>query len=273
MIKVSFESPLVIIDNNYNDYDYCLCHLLEENEEYKNYFYHTKKDILLDNSIFELGVAFDMNKFLSIVKDLKPKEYIVPDVLDDGYKTIEQFKKWNELTNNENLGVKIGVVQGKTLEEFIDCYNFMSKNADKIAISFNCEIYNHLVSAYNIDTNEKDSCYSAKDLYVWYRARPLMIQLLQHLNIWNYEKPHHLLGCAFAKEFFENKDFYKESNVETIDTSNPVMAGYEYLKYNDDGINIKPKLKLYTIMDKELTNEQKDLILYNTNLFKQKVQQ
>lgn len=272
MIRVSFESPLDIIDNSYNDYDYCLCHLLEENKEYKDYFYNTKKNILLDNSIFELGTAFDIHKFYDIVLDLKPNEYIVPDVLDNGYETIKQFEEWNKITDNKKVGTKIGVVQGRTLEEFIYCYRYMSENADKIALSFNCEIYNHLVFVSDNGYNETGNNYNQKDLYTWYKARPYMIRLLQKLGIWNFNKPHHLLGCAFASEFFDNIELYNNSSIDTLDTSNPVVAGYSGLKYTNHGIDTKPKLKLYTIMDNKLTEQQKQLINYNTTLFKQKVQ-
>ena len=39
------------------------------------------REVLLDNSIFELGEAFDSDKFAKYVEELKPSYYIVPDVL------------------------------------------------------------------------------------------------------------------------------------------------------------------------------------------------
>ena len=38
-----------------------------------------------------LGESFDPDKFAHYVKELKPTYYIVPDVLEDGYQTIQKF--------------------------------------------------------------------------------------------------------------------------------------------------------------------------------------
>ena len=40
------------------------------------------REVLLDNSIFELGTAFDSEKFAKYVEELKPTYYVVPDVLE-----------------------------------------------------------------------------------------------------------------------------------------------------------------------------------------------
>ena len=55
-IKVSHEVPsaLLHLSKHINDYDYCLPHLLDENEDYKNYFIKAKKNgryIIMDNSL------------------------------------------------------------------------------------------------------------------------------------------------------------------------------------------------------------------------------
>ena len=48
-----------------------------------------------------------------------------------------QWQNWNEVFQpEENKSLKIGVVQGKTWQELVDCYRFMAEEADYIAISF-----------------------------------------------------------------------------------------------------------------------------------------
>lgn len=44
-IKVSHELPPVLLhlSKHINDYEYCLPHLLDENEDYKNHFLEAKK--------------------------------------------------------------------------------------------------------------------------------------------------------------------------------------------------------------------------------------
>ena len=87
-ILISHESPITLLPQSlfYNDYDYALVHLFEKYPEYYNFFRESVaigRHVLLDNSIFELGEAFDMEKFCNWVIELEPTEYIIPDILDD----------------------------------------------------------------------------------------------------------------------------------------------------------------------------------------------
>ncbi len=70
-IKIAHESPVELFYyiQSKTDYDYCLVHLLEENETYKELFVQAckEREVILDNSIFELGEAFDMKKFFDWV--------------------------------------------------------------------------------------------------------------------------------------------------------------------------------------------------------------
>ena len=118
---VSHESPISMLDEsrNYNDYDYALVHLFKKEPEYYNFFKVSKtlgREILLDNSIFELGHAFDPIKFAKYVFELKPTYYVVPDVLEDSQQTCSSFNKFT-LNYPDLPGLKIGVVQGKTYQE------------------------------------------------------------------------------------------------------------------------------------------------------------
>ena len=103
---VSHESPISILEESkeYNDYDYALVHLFETHPEYYEFFKNSlsqDREVLLDNSIFELGEAFDSDKFAKYVEELKPSYYIVPDVLEDGYQTMLNYndfvKKYPDL--------------------------------------------------------------------------------------------------------------------------------------------------------------------------------
>ena len=88
---VSHETPISLLDESreYNDFDYALVHLFETHPEYYSFFKQSLlqgREVLLDNSIFELGYAFDSEKFAHYVNELKPTYYIVPDVLEDSSK-------------------------------------------------------------------------------------------------------------------------------------------------------------------------------------------
>jgi len=71
---VSHESPISILDKSrtYNNYDYALVHLFETHPEYYKFFKNSIKmgrEVLLDNSIFELGESFNPEKFAKYEKN------------------------------------------------------------------------------------------------------------------------------------------------------------------------------------------------------------
>jgi len=127
MIKIAHESPKSIFNDvqKYTDYDYALVHLLEEDEEYLDQFKEAVKkgrEVILDNSIFELEEAFDADKFANWINELRPTWYIVPDALEDTKKTMSQMASWNMHYSKSVYGKKIGVVQGKTYKQIVACY-------------------------------------------------------------------------------------------------------------------------------------------------------
>ena len=147
MIKIAHESPKSIFEEvqRFTDYDYALVHLFEEDKEYLEQFKKAiakGREVILDNSIFELEEAFDAAKFADWVDTIRPTWYIVPDALEDSKKTMSQMASWN-LRYPNVPGKKIGVVQGKTYKQIVGCYDFMDKIAevDMIAISFDYSYY------------------------------------------------------------------------------------------------------------------------------------
>jgi len=264
-MKVSHESPISILDSSkrYNDFDYALVHLFEQYPAYYNYFkaarYVHDREVLLDNSIFELGKSFDSAKFLQAAIDLQPNMFIVPDVLEDSASTIDSFKMWQNgnisAVKDVCLTKSIGAVQGKNWHELKECYKFMSDNADMIAISFDFSYYQIAGEGHN-------------PLERWCTGRQRFIADLINTGTWNWNKPHHLLGCSLAKEF----RYYVDRNISNIvscDTSNPVVAAIHGLKYDADyGLDNKPSTKLADLIEHVFTQDQLDLLEYNTAMFK-----
>jgi len=257
---VSHESPLALLEESrgYNDYDYCLVHLLSEYPEYLKFFLESKKlgrRILLDNSIFELGTAFDPWEFAKWIEKIEPDEYVVPDVFDNSILTMTNFDMWDVHFPNIK-GNKIGVVQGSTYQEMVNCYEYMAEHADKIAINF--------ASAYFKLTGLA----TGRNATVWARimnGRQKFISSLRDDGIWYYEKPHHLLGCTLPQEFRS----YSNLNIESIDTSNPVGAGMHNLRYNDYGLDDKLPHKLAEIIEQDVTEENRSNIMFNIKRFRE----
>ena len=259
-IEVSHESPLSLLEQSlqYNDYCYALVHLFDQYPEYFNFFKTAKelhdKCVYLDNSIFELGKSFDGDEYVKWIEKLEPNLYIVPDTLEESSETIKQFYTFTG-GYTDLPGVKMGVVQGKTYDDLVRCYNFMAEYADVVAISFD---YSYYLS--NGIGNTK--------LERFMNGRKKFIQDLINENRWNWDKPVHLLGCSLAREF----RYYVDNNIHNIkscDTSNPVVASMFNLKYNDDwGLNEKPSTKLADMLEAELDDTQREILDYNIKMFK-----
>jgi hypothetical protein len=290
MIRVSHEMPLdalcgnnADINNHYNEYGYCLVHLLEQNKKYYDYYKKICKDreVYLDNSIFELGKAFDSDKFAHYIEDINPSAFIVPDVLEDSSGTIDSFIKFREkfphLFGPDTHRAVIGVVQGRTLDEMVACYKFMYRNADIVAISFDYEMFTNssLDNKWNqLFTSEH---YLLTDLEKMAISRPILLDYLNKVCSVPFGKPHHLLGMSLLKELDvlkaheqELKNFY----IRSIDTSNPIVSGMLGIRYNGvDGLfNYKPKALLANLIDEgPLTHVQSQAIRYNCSIFRNKI--
>ena len=243
MIKIAHESPKSIFEEvqKYTDYDYALVHLFEEDKEYFKQFKTAVKkgrEVILDNSIFELEEAFNSDKFIHWINELRPTWYIVPDALEDAEKTIHQMAEWNLEYADVAYGKKIGVVQGKTYNEIVHCYEYMDSIAgvDMIAISFDYSYYTKSVPHPN--------------KYVsWMLGRVKLLGDLVKDGIINTKKPHHLLGCGLPQEF----SFYAHYPwIYSLDTSNPVVHGLKGIKYDSDGLWSKESQKLFEMINEEI---------------------
>lgn len=260
---VSHETPISFLNESrgYNDFDYALVHLFETHPEYYSFFKSSLslgREVLLDNSIFELKEAFNPEKYAEYVRDLNPTYFIVPDVLENAVATVDSYmdfkSKYSDLP-----GMWIGAVQGKTYDEIATCYRVMAEAADYIAISFDFSWYQEIGLSQSSDP-------ALAKLERMCSGRQKLIKMLQADGIWNYNKPHHLLGCSLAKEFAAYKDM---PSIRSCDTSNPVVAGITGRTYIKGlGLRDKPSVLLADLIDQELDEQQQRDIIYNTNEFK-----
>lgn len=258
MKKIAHEAPISIFNvvQELTDYDYALVHLLEENEYYLHKFLHAKnssnREIILDNSIFELGEAFSADKLYPWIELLMPDWYIIPDALEDAEKTVKIVKEWQHVAKCKS----IGVVQGKSYDEVKWCYQEIEPFVDKVAISFD---YSFFVN------NDLNGMLPTKYHHYMY-GRDALIHRLMYESIINENKPHHLLGCGLPQEF----DSYTELNwIESIDTSNPVVAGLKGMRYKGkDGLEDKPSQKLHTMINEKVSKDTLNLITYNIECFR-----
>lgn len=258
MIKIAHEALLSIMRKvqHMTDYDYALVHLFEHptvGPDYLKFFNEAmekKREVILDNSVFELGTAFDVNRFRSWVKALKPTYYIIPDVLRNATETMNKIKDWSAIPGTKS----IGVVQGVTLDELIECYKCIAKHCDMVAFPFNLPIYLSLST-------------QTRDPQAYCEGRKLFIDLLMERGVLDVNKPHHLLGTVLPQEVSQYRD-EKYSFINSIDTSNPVIHGLHNIRYTDEGLEEKIPTMLHSMIETEVTSNQWSDIKFNIKKYR-----
>lgn len=265
MIKTYHEAPKSMFKRvqNATDGDYALVHLLAQDEEYRALFDPTKRDVVLDNSVFELGEAFDPATFAYWVEELKPTWYIVPDVLEDACSTIGDFLDF--VVSYPNLpGKRIGVVQGSCYYDVARCYEAIEPLCDKVAFSFDFSWW-------------LDQFPVGKDVTVptkWHsmmRGRIWMLNKLMEDGVINVNKQHHLLGVALPQElaYYSSKQLSGEMHwITSVDTSNPVVHGLKDVAYTPYGLEHKEGQKLCELIDATPDLFQQELIMENIKMFR-----
>ena len=262
MIRCFHEAPkcLFYTVQNITSGDYALVHLFEQDYEYYNLFKDAVskgREVILDNSVFELGEAFNEDKFVGWIRELKPAYYVVPDVLENGYATIDSFK--NFTSKYPDLpGKKIGVIQGKDIAEFIECYKVLEPHCDMVGISFDYSWYQSMV-----DNG------SPLERMCWGRQK--LLYELDRLGVINRYKQHHLLGVALPQEVklygcLQNLGYLEW--IYSIDTSNPVVHGMGNIAYNSNGLRTKCSQKLCTMIDEYVSIESEATVVHNINRFR-----
>ena len=249
-MKVSHEVPRCMLNNSrsFNDYDYCLPHLLDESERYKNFFLESKEQgryIIMDNSLHELGEAYDHKRLLHWVNEIEPDEFIVPDVWMDRAKTCVQAKYWKQFEYPEKTTIT-AVVQGDTFAEARLCaVNLVNLGYKKICISYGASWYG--------DTDLDKAL-----------GRIIFVKELLKDKIFKGIK-FHLLGCAVPQEFgwYDN-----HPQIESIDTSNPIMAALDGTFYTKRGLTTKPKANMNEYFDVDPYSIKYEDILKNVKDFR-----
>ena len=255
-MKISHEVPrcLLTASTEFNDYDYCLPHLLDQDEEYKQYFIDARdkgRYVIMDNSLHELGEAYDFERLKYWVNELEPDEFMVPDVWMNCGQTAAQAKYWLQFEFPEKTQ-KIAVIQGEDKNQAYLCANLLQNlGYKKLCVSYGATWYNDFFPHSNPDMGKA-------------LGRVRFVQGLLKLEELKDIK-FHLLGCSIPQEFgwYDNNP-----RIESIDTSNPVMAALEGIEYKEHGLNTKPSANMNDHFNVDFMDIQYGSILYNVNKFR-----
>jgi len=257
MYKISHELPINMLSRSFeiNDYEYCLPHLLDQNEIYKNHFEKAKETgsyIIMDNSLHELGKAYDTDRLMHWINHLEPNEFIVPDVWQDQTATLVNAKRWQSIELPEGV-TKVAVVQAQSYHEAFECYNILKMQGyKKIAFSYGADWY-------------ADEFPHPNPLVGKMMGRIMTVSKMYKSGLIEKTDRVHLLGCALPQEFGYYCDF---PFIESIDTSNPIIHGIEGVKYNSVGLLTKSSTKIDKMGLEPLTPEKLYDINHNLTQFK-----
>ena len=206
----------------------------------------------MDNSLHELGEAYDTSRLLHWVSELEPNEFIVPDVWENANYSVRNAKLWASIEVPDNT-TKVAVVQGKSYSDFVNSYqSYKWFGYRKISFSYGASWF--------------EECFKHPNPYVAKMMGRLktITNLYKDKLISDMDRVH-LLGCNLPQEYLYYKDF---KFIESIDTSNPVIHGLKGIRYSEGGLLHKDKEKIDEDFTRKITSKQIEDILYNTKMFR-----
>lgn len=257
-MKIFHEAPLQIFDlvQEVTDGDYALVHLMEKSYVYRKHMFEAMRkgrEVILDNSAFELGESFDPERFVNWIYGLKPTYFVIPDKLRDAEATVgmmDDFLREYPAIKEGTGSKSIGVVQGTTYTECVWCYEQMVTRCDVIA--------------FNKSYGEPEDTPEVRS-----KVRPEYIKMMLEDGIIDTNKPHHLLGAIYPQEMRLYKA-PKYSFIKSVDTCNPVVYGLCGNTYTENGLDIamanQPKIDDWFMHPDAL--EAWPLIRYNILMFR-----
>ena len=208
----------------------------------------------MDNSLHELGEAYDYDRLRYWVNELQPNEFIVPDVWMNCSQTAAQAKYWRQFKYPKKTKLT-AVIQGENKNQAYLCANLLAElGYDKLCVSYGATWYNDFFPHTNADMGKA-------------LGRVRFVQGLFKLEQLKDIK-FHLLGCSIPQEFGWYDDGF-QSRIESIDTSNPVMAALDGTRYNSNGMNYKPNANMNDFFDIKYEDINYFDVLYNTTKFRE----
>ena len=182
----------------------------------------------MDNSLHELGTAYDNERLMYWINVLEPNEFMVPDVWENKVASIVNARAWSKYELPEGV-TKVAVVQAKSFAESLECTHiYKDLGYKKIAYSYGASYYNKIVEHPNKNLGKA-------------LGRIYVISTLYKNGALHPNDRVHLLGCQVPQEFSWYKDM---PFIETIDTSNPIMATIDSIQYGRNGLTEKPKANM-----------------------------
>jgi len=204
-ILLSMEIPYKHLQHFYlqEDIGFCIAPYVREKKEYIEHYklqVLAGKRVILDNGMYEQGVAINNEELIKTAKSLvttSEQPYIIaPDVMGDSIKSYELTTAFREQARWNGL-YRIGaVVHGKNVNEMINYYKWLvNEGFEPICITF---LENR-------------------------------IDLLRKLRL-EYDIWHHFLGMTTIEEIKYIRSYIPLPRMTSIDTCKPIKAALHNLR-------------------------------------------
>jgi hypothetical protein len=277
MLKLAFISPIAHLNDIsiLGDFNLCLLHLLLESPEYLRWHKEQADKgrwTTLDNSTYELKKPFEMDKLVEMALTIGASEIVLPDVLKDKDKTIELSTKFLFDFDHKHKGLKgkirlHGVVQGRTYEEWIECFRWMMSQSDIASIG--------IPDDPDITVPGAKAGINLTQQRVENRLRLLHVIEEEAAATYNYrkhrskkppdvfKKEFHLLGIEDPIEILRIPEW-----IRSIDSYSVCKAGSVGVRFTEEGLPGKEKKGPRVDMHARYTPEQLSNIWWNISMMR-----
>lgn len=234
---------------------FALAQLWKQDQNYREFIAAQKslgKWIIMDNGAGDFDTTTTTEDLIQIVRQLMPSEIIPLDVLYNKEATIYNLERFIELLNAHNLLGQISIFavpQGKTKQEWLECYNYMLNHPHVDVIGLSKITIPHIYKTGTHDTGIME-------------ARHLLYHDLKQQNL--LHKPLHCLGAGDPREFLK---YINEPMYRSTDSCFTVWSAMNEIDWYKGNFNRIPTPKDY--FEREITEDQQNIALSNIKFLKE----
>lgn len=225
-MKCGVNPPFDFPEMNVGSIVYGLAHEAQRDVWYRTHLQscaESTRYTILDNGADELGTGMKGDEYAKLIREIKPDEIILPDVLGDTEQTLFNSQQFFE-EYYHHLGYEpkmMGVAQGLTFDDWERCYNRFAfwASVDVIGIPYDIEFDVPGCDASAIESKTQ-------------RRALRRYELVRYLHLaQNTSKPIHLLGMNNLDELCHYRDNGLSWRVRSNDTTAPFAAASEHRKW------------------------------------------
>lgn len=252
-MQTAVNAPFPHMDLNVGSMNFGLAHEAQRDETYRDFLRsYPDKFLILDNAADELGEGMKGQPLWDLILDIQPDEMILPDVLENTEKTLENsnafLKEFQPKKEFPEMSI-MAVAQGENWSEWLLCYKewYYNDQVDVIGIP------------YDIDFSVKSSRFNPPSRTLTRATNRLtLIQELEDRDLLGKEV--HLLGMNNLWEL-RTHELMGLPAIRSNDTTAPFAAAQVSRKWEtgDSGEKDWPAMDF----DLKFTETEKEMAVHN----------